>query len=57
MAESALIAATKMGDGDAFYAAKLATARFFAERILTAAPGLLGAITAGAGTLGALPEA
>ena len=45
------------GEGDpAFLTAKIATARFFAEQLLPAAPALLGPITRGADLLYAIPE-
>ncbi|WP_194743301.1 acyl-CoA dehydrogenase C-terminal domain-containing protein [Thermaurantiacus tibetensis] len=45
------------GEGDpAFLRAKVATARFYAEQILPAAPALLGPITRGAEMLYAIPE-
>lgn len=45
------------GTGDpAFLRAKIATARFFAEQLLPAAPALLGPITRGADLLYAIPE-
>jgi alkylation response protein AidB-like acyl-CoA dehydrogenase len=45
------------GIGDpAFLKAKVATARFYAEQILPAAPALLGPVTRGAQTLEAVPE-
>jgi butyryl-CoA dehydrogenase len=50
MARAALIAQAKLdaGEGDAdFYRAKIATARFFAEHILSQAPGLRTAIVEG----------
>ncbi len=47
----------KAGEGDpAFLNAKIATARFYAEQILPAAPALLGPITRGADLLFAIPE-
>jgi butyryl-CoA dehydrogenase len=60
MGRAALIAVAKQagGDGDpAFLAAKIATARFYADHILTRAPGLAESVVSGAeGTL-ALAEA
>ncbi|MGQ9369535.1 acyl-CoA dehydrogenase [Azospirillum sp. ST 5-10] len=41
------------GDGDPALGARIATARFFAENLAVAAPGLARTVTAGAGTLGA----
>jgi hypothetical protein len=42
MARAALVAQAKIagGDADPFYPAKIATARFFAEHVMAAAPGL-----------------
>jgi len=42
MARAALVAQAKIsgGDADAFYPAKIATARFYADHLLSAAPGL-----------------
>jgi hypothetical protein len=51
IARAALIAAQKLdgGDGDpAFLRAKIATARHFADPMLTQAPGLRDTVTAGA---------
>jgi hypothetical protein len=46
------LAATGSGAGEAdFLAAKVATARFYCEQLLPAAPGLLPAVTAGAAPL------
>ena len=60
MGRAALIAVAKQasGEGDpAFFAAKIATARFYADHILTRAPGLAESVVSGAeGTL-ALAEA
>ena len=59
MARAALIAQKKLdaGDGDAsFYSAKIATARFFADHILTQAPGLRIAIVEGSAGVLALSE-
>jgi alkylation response protein AidB-like acyl-CoA dehydrogenase len=59
LARSALAAAEKRaaGDNDPFNAAKIATARFFAEQILPLAPGLKGPATQGAELMFALdPE-
>jgi alkylation response protein AidB-like acyl-CoA dehydrogenase len=58
MAQSALrasaILAAGAGEREDFCRAKIVTARFFAERILTQAPALLGPVTSGAETLAAL---
>ena len=42
MARAALVAQGKLagGDTDPFYPAKIATARFYADHVMTAAPGL-----------------
>jgi hypothetical protein len=59
MARAALIAekklAAKAGDA-AFYEAKIKTARFFADHVLSQAGGLAVTVTQGAGTVMALPE-
>ncbi|MFQ5783536.1 MAG: acyl-CoA dehydrogenase [Alphaproteobacteria bacterium] len=57
MAEAAIKSAEALaaGEGDAaFYRGKLASARFFAERLLPQAPALVAALTSGAETLGAI---
>jgi hypothetical protein len=53
MALAALAAQMRLaaGDDEAFHAAKIATARYYAEQILPQAPGLVGPATRGAGTL------
>ncbi|HUK05948.1 MAG TPA: acyl-CoA dehydrogenase, partial [Burkholderiales bacterium] len=59
MARAALIAERKLQkkEGDAaFYAAKIKTARFFADHVLAQAGGLAVAVTQGAGAVMALPE-
>ncbi|VVE58294.1 3-methylmercaptopropionyl-CoA dehydrogenase [Pandoraea horticolens] len=54
----ALLAAQKLRDQDpSFYDAKIGTARFFADHILTQAPGLAQAITEGADSALSLSEA
>ncbi|VVE57304.1 acyl-CoA dehydrogenase [Pandoraea anhela] len=54
----ALLAAQKLRDQDpSFYDAKIGTARFFAEHILTQAPGLAQSITEGADSALSLSEA
>ena len=57
LARGALAAARHLAEGgnDPFYAAKLATARFYAEQILPPAAALLGPITRGAENLMAIP--
>ena len=52
MAKAALIAAAK--DGDDFYAAKLVTARYYAEHVLPKASGLAHEVTHGGPTTMAL---
>jgi len=49
MARAALIAQAKIagGDADAFYPAKIATSRFYADHLLSAAPGLAHAVIHG----------
>ncbi len=45
------------GEGDAaFLKAKIATARFYMEQLLPAAPALLGPVTRGADLLYAIPD-
>ncbi len=58
MARAALAAQAKVGAGDtaAFYPAKITTARFFADHVLSAAPGLAYAIKHGAASALALPD-
>jgi alkylation response protein AidB-like acyl-CoA dehydrogenase len=59
MARAALISERKLQrkEGDAaFYAAKIKTARFFADHVLAHAGGLAVAVTQGAGAVMALPE-
>ena len=59
MARAALAAQAKLaaGDGEApFYKAKIATSRFYADHILTQAPGLRNAIVNGAAGVLALEE-
>jgi alkylation response protein AidB-like acyl-CoA dehydrogenase len=54
---AAALDALRARDGDpAFLNAKLITARFYAETLLPAVHGLLGAVTAGGATLMALPD-
>ena len=50
MARAALVAQEKIaaGDDDGFHAAKISTARFYADHVLSAAPGLAYAIRHGA---------
>ena len=58
MARAALVAQAKIdgGDSDPFYAAKIKTARFYADHILTRAGGLRAAIVGGAEGVLALAE-
>jgi butyryl-CoA dehydrogenase len=58
MARAALAAQAKIaaGDIDPFYTAKIATARFYADHILTQAPALRGSIIGGAAGVLALTE-
>ncbi len=58
MAKSALAAARRAGNGGeaAFCEAKVATARFFADQVLSASKGLARTITRGGGTVMALAE-
>jgi hypothetical protein len=57
MARAALAAEEKLGSGDtAFYAAKLATARFYADQILVQAPALRDTVVKGAAAVMAVPE-
>ena len=51
------VAATAGAADDAWLAAKVATATFYAEQIMPQAAGHLGAVTAGAGTLFAIDDA
>jgi hypothetical protein len=57
MARAALAAEEKLGAGDkAFYAAKLATARFYADQVLVQAPALRDTVVKGAAAVMAVPE-
>ena len=59
MARAALIAEKKLSGkaGDqAFYSAKISTARFFGDHVLSAAPGLATAVTSGAAAVMALSD-
>ncbi|MHA1569643.1 MAG: acyl-CoA dehydrogenase [Alphaproteobacteria bacterium] len=59
MAKSALAAAQGKADGNGdagFYEAKITTARFFADQVLSGSRGLLSTITKGGGTIMALAE-
>ena len=58
MARAALIAQAKIdaGERDPFYAAKIITARFYADHVLSQAAGLASSISDGAEGVNALPE-
>jgi butyryl-CoA dehydrogenase len=57
MARAARIAELKLAEGDkTFYAAKLATARFYADHVLVQAPALRDTVTKGAAAVMAVPE-
>ena len=58
MARSALVAKRHLaaGDTDPFYAAKIATARFFADHVLVQAEGLARIVVEGGASVLALPE-
>jgi hypothetical protein len=54
MARAMLIASDKRADDEKFYGAKIATAQFFAEHILSQAPGIEASIVSGNGAEGIL---
>ena len=54
MARALLVASDKRGEDEAFYGAKIATAQFFAEHILSQAPGIEASIVSGNGQEGYL---
>ena len=54
MARALLVASDKRGDDEAFYGAKIATAQFFAEHLLSQAPGIEASIVSGNGRDGYL---
>jgi alkylation response protein AidB-like acyl-CoA dehydrogenase len=56
MARAALIAEGKKEGDQAFYAAKITTARFFADHLLSQAPGLAAVVTSGAAAVMTLTE-
>jgi alkylation response protein AidB-like acyl-CoA dehydrogenase len=57
MARAALAAEKKLGSGDkAFYGAKIATARFYADQVLVQAPALRDTVVKGATAVMAVPE-
>jgi alkylation response protein AidB-like acyl-CoA dehydrogenase len=59
MARAALVAQAKVaaGDADPFYPTKIATARFYADHVLSQAPGLARTVIAGGAGALAIPEA
>jgi alkylation response protein AidB-like acyl-CoA dehydrogenase len=57
MARAALAAEKKLGSGDkAFYAAKIGTARFYADQVLVQAPSLRDTVVKGASAVMSVPE-
>jgi alkylation response protein AidB-like acyl-CoA dehydrogenase len=54
MARALLVASDKRGEDEAFYGAKIATAQFFAEHILSQAPGIEASVVSGNGQEGYL---
>jgi hypothetical protein len=56
MARALLVAIDREGDDPNFYGAKIATARVFADVLLTQAPGIAQSILSGGETIGAVPE-
>ncbi|WP_031361033.1 acyl-CoA dehydrogenase [Caballeronia sordidicola] len=54
MARALLVATDKRGEDEAFYGAKIATAQFFAEHILSQAPGIEASVVSGNGKEGYL---
>jgi hypothetical protein len=54
MARALLVASDKRSEDEAFYGAKIATAQFFAEHILSQAPGIEASIVSGNGQEGYL---
>jgi alkylation response protein AidB-like acyl-CoA dehydrogenase len=54
MARALLVASEKRGEDEAFYGAKIATAQFFAEHVLTLAPGIEASIVSANGEQGIL---
>jgi hypothetical protein len=57
MARAALVAEKKLGSGDKpFYAAKIATARFYADQVLVQAPALRDTVVKGASAVMSVPE-
>ncbi len=56
MARAALVAQARIGDGDPFYPAKIATARFYADHVLAQAPGLAHTVIEGGASALALAE-
>ena len=56
LARSALICEGKKQGDQSFYAAKITTARFFADHVLSQAPGLAATVSQGAGTVMTLTD-
>jgi hypothetical protein len=54
MARALLVATQKRSEDEAFYGAKIATAQFFAEHVLSQAPGIEASIVSGNGQQGYL---
>ncbi|MGX7004085.1 acyl-CoA dehydrogenase [Caballeronia sp. KNU42] len=54
MARALLVASDKRGEDEAFYGAKIATAQFFAEHVLSQAPGIEASVVSGNGKEGYL---
>src|ERR1700722_6297242 len=54
MARALLVATEKRSEDEAFYGAKIATAQFFAEHVLSKAPGIEASIVSGNGQEGYL---
>ena len=56
MARAALVAEGKSDGDKAFYQAKITTARFYADHVLSQAPGLCATVAQGASSVMTLPE-
>ncbi|HEV7835970.1 MAG TPA: acyl-CoA dehydrogenase [Caballeronia sp.] len=54
MARALMVASAKRGEDEAFYGAKIATAQFFAEHVLSQAPGIEASVVSGNGQEGYL---
>jgi hypothetical protein len=54
MARALLVASEKRGEDEAFYGAKIATAQFFAEHVLSQAPGIEASVVSASGSEGVL---